>query len=128
MNTVERRERLVQILATNGKSSVRILAEKLGVCERTVSRDLDQLSTNTPISVEHGRSGGYYISNYKALNLPCMKVFEIELLQKIATDTENGSNCTLTPDEHQLLQDIIALYSKEGLEKRQKWQEEQDQK
>lgn len=128
MNTVERREQLIQILAMRGKTSVRVLAEKLGVSERTVSRDLDLLSSNTPIGVEHGRSGGYYISNYKALNLPCMKDFEIDLLQKIATDTENGSSCTLTPNEHQLLQNIIALYSKEGLEKRQKWQEEQDQK
>lgn len=128
MNTVERRERLIQILAMCGKTSVRVLAKKLEVSERTISRDIDLLSPNNPIGVEHGRDGGYYISNYKALNLPCMKEYETELLKKIAANTENGSSYNLTSDEHQLLKDIIALYSKEGFEKRRKWQEEQDKK
>jgi transcriptional antiterminator len=127
VNTVERRERLIQMLAMCGKTSVRILAKKLEVSERTISRDIDLLSPNNPIGVKHGRDGGYYISNYKALNLPCMKEYETELLQKIAANTESGSSCNLNPDEHQLLKDIISVYSKEGFEKRRKWQKEQDQ-
>ena len=125
MNTVERRERLIQILAMCGKTSVRVLAEKLEVCERTVSRDIDILSRNNPIGADHGREGGYYISNYKALNLPCMKEYETALLQKIASATENGKACTLTSYDHQLLNDIITLYSKQGFEQRKKWEEEQ---
>ena len=128
VNTVERRERLVQHLAINGKSTIHDLAEALGVSERTISRDLDYLSPQAPIAVEHGRRGGYYISNYKALQLPCMKEHEIELLKKIAVNTENSSSCNLTSAEHQLLENIIALYSKEGFEKMKKLEKDYNRK
>ena len=114
MNSKERRDRLVQFLAIRGKTSTKILAEKLEVSQRTVLRDIDILSRNNPIGVEYGRGGGYYISNYKSLNLPCMKEHEIRLLKKIVSETQNNASCTLDPSEHQLLEEIITLYSKDS--------------
>ena len=128
MSTVERREQLIQILVLCGKTSTRVLAEKLDVSERTVLRDIDTLSGNYPISVDYGRHGGYYITNYKVLNLPCMKDHEINLLQKITDDIDNFSICSLTPPENQLLKNIITIYSKEGHQKRKEWEEKQNLK
>ena len=126
MSTVERREQLIQILVLCGKTSTRVLAEKLEVSERTVLRDIDILSGYYPISVDYGRHGGYYITNYKVLNLPCMKEYEINLLKKITSDIDNFSNCSLTPSENQLLKNIITIYSKKGHLKRQEWEGKQN--
>ena len=85
MTTNERHERLIQALATYGKLSATQLAIILNVSKRTILRDIDKLSLYYPISSDLGRTGGYYISNYKSLNLPCLKTHEIGLLKKITT-------------------------------------------
>ena len=119
MRTHERRERIVQIIAMCGTVTAKELANRMQVTPRTILRDIDALSMLYPISVNYGRGGGYYIINYKALNLPCLKSFEIELLEKITSEIDRSSVCSLTPKENQVLKDMIALYSKTAHEKRQ---------
>ena len=119
MRTHERRERIVQIIAMCGTVTSKELANRMRVTPRTILRDIDALSMLYPISVNYGRGGGYYIINYKALNLPCLKSFEVELLEKITSEIDRSSVCSLTPDENQVLKDMIAVYSKTAHEKRQ---------
>ena len=82
MNAVERRERLLQILALRGRSTFRALSEELGVSERTIMRDVDVLSTYKPVSVISGKHGGVFISDYSSFYNFSMKSYEIDLLQK----------------------------------------------
>ena len=112
MNAVARRERLIKILAMCGKTSVRVLAERLDVSERTILRDVDALSDNQPISIERGRYGGVFLTDTYALNRLYMKDEEIFLLRKIETAITDGTVCTLESSERQLLNEIIAFYSK----------------
>ena len=119
MRTQERRERIVQIIAMCGTVTAKELANRMQVTPRTILRDIDALSMLYPISVNYGRGGGYYIINYKALNLPCLKNFEIELLEKITSEIDRSSVCSLTPDENQVLKDMITVYSKSAHEERQ---------
>ena len=119
MRTHERRERIVQIIAMCGTVTSKELANRMRVTPRTILRDIDALSMLYPISVNYGRGGGYYIINYKALNLPCLKSFEVELLEKITSEIDRSSVCSLTPEENQVLKDMIALYSKTAHEERQ---------
>lgn len=119
MRTQERRERIVQIIAMCGTVTAKELANRMQVTPRTILRDIDALSMLYPISVNYGRGGGYYIINYKALNLPCLKNFEIELLEKITSEIDKSSVCSLTSDENQVLKDMITVYSKSAHEERQ---------
>lgn len=119
MRTQERRERIVQIIAMCGTVTAKELANRMQVTPRTILRDIDALSMLYPISVNYGRGGGYYIINYKALNLPCLKNFEIELLEKITSEIDRSSVCSLTSDENQVLKDMITVYSKSAHEERQ---------
>ncbi len=119
MRTHERREHIVHIIAMCGTVTARELATRLRVTPRTILRDIDALSMLYPISVNYGRGGGYYIINYKALNLPCLKNFEIELLEKITSEIDRSSVCSLTSDENQVLKDMITVYSKSAHEERQ---------
>ena len=117
MNAVERRERLLQILALRGKTTFRVLSEELGVSERTIMRDVDELSTYKPISVMPGKNGGVYICDYSSFHNFTMKSYEIALLQKIIADMETHACCSLSASEIQLLKDIIASYSKKIYQK-----------
>ena len=119
MRTHERRERIVQIIAMCGTVTAKELATRMQVTRRTILRDIDALSMLYPISVNYGRGGGYYIINYKALNLPCLKTFEVELLEKIISEIDRSSVCSLTSEENQVLKDMIAVYSKTAHEERQ---------
>lgn len=119
MRTYERREHIVQIIAMCGTVTSKELAIRLQVTRRTILRDMDALSILYPISVNYGRGGGYYIVNYKALNQPSLKGFEIALLEKITSEIDRSSVCSLTPEENQVLKDMIAVYSKTAHEKRQ---------
>lgn len=62
---MQRTERLLAImllLQARGKMPAHRLAELLGVSTRTIYRDMDILSlAHVPVSMEHGRSGGYYL-------------------------------------------------------------------
>lgn len=117
MNAVERRERLLQILALRGKTTFRVLSEELGVSERTIMRDVDELSTYKPISVMPGKNGGVYICDYSSFHNFTMKSYEIDLLQKIIEEIETNSCCSLSTSDIQLLKDIIASYSKKNYRK-----------
>ena len=117
MNAVERRERLLQILALRGRSTFRALSEELGVSERTIMRDVDVLSTYKPVSVISGKHGGVFISDYSSFYNFSMKSYEIDLLQKIIADMETHSCCSLSKSEIQLLKDIVASYSKRNNQK-----------
>ncbi|MBO5849988.1 MAG: HTH domain-containing protein [Paludibacteraceae bacterium] len=117
LNAVERRERLLQILALRGRSTFRALSEELGVSERTIMRDVDVLSTYKPVSVISGKHGGVFISDYSSFYNFSMKSYEIDLLQKIIADMETHSCCSLSKSEIQLLKDIVASYSKRNNQK-----------
>ena len=111
MNTQERRIHIVQIIAACGTVSAQELANRMRVTSRTIMRDIKVLTPLYPISVNYGRGGGYYIMNYKALNLPCLKNFELELLRKISIEIDVFSSCSLTPEENQVLKDMVSTYS-----------------
>ena len=45
----------------NGRTTVKELAQRLGVSERTILRDIEILSLTKPIYTVGGRGGGVYI-------------------------------------------------------------------
>lgn len=112
MNAATRRERLIRILAMCGKTPVRVLAERLGVCERTIFRDVDALSDSQPICIERGRYGGVFLIDTYVLNRLYLKNEEICLLQKIEAAISADRVCSLDFSERELLHEIITFYSK----------------
>ena len=112
MSAVERREQIIRILVLRGMVTAKELAEEFGVSERTIFRDISALSNKNPISALPGKGGGVFITDTYAMNQLHMKTYETDLLQKIISDNEKYSCCTLNADEIQLLKDIVTLYSK----------------
>ena len=57
MYAVERREKLIRTLVLRGHATVSELAMEFEVSERTILRDIETLSTSTPIYTVSGRGG-----------------------------------------------------------------------
>jgi predicted DNA-binding transcriptional regulator YafY len=115
LDAVERRDRLIQLLLLRGRTSVKNLAQELEVSERTILRDVQLLSHSKPISASPGRGGGVFISDYHNMKRFYMKEYEIRLLQKIISESEQNRMCILSTQEMQLLKDIVTFYSENQL-------------
>ena len=94
-----------------GRTPIKELSTSLEVSERTVMRDIDLLSTSRPIFSLPGKGGGVFLIDTYALYPPALLESEASLLQKIISEAEISSSCSLTPAEIETLRDILAFYS-----------------
>ena len=111
MNTADRRERLLRILMVNGRTTVKELAQRLGVSERTILRDIEILSLTKPIYTVGGRGGGVYILDTYNANRVYMQPCDSDLLNKIIFDMEQTGNCSLSSSEIETLKELVTFYS-----------------
>lgn len=79
-NTQERRERMLRLLGLRERWKVGELAREFGVTERTILRDVEQLSLTKPICTEPGRHGGVWLTEHSAR--PTLTVEETAALRR----------------------------------------------
>ena len=58
MGAAERRQQILELLCQRRKETVSNLAAELGVCERTIRRDIETLTLQYPVETVCGRYGG----------------------------------------------------------------------
>ena len=58
VGAAERRQQILELLCQRRKETVSNLAAELGVCERTIRRDIEMLTLQYPIETVCGRYGG----------------------------------------------------------------------
>lgn len=112
MSNVERRDRIVRILRMNGTVTAEYLANRLSVSSRTILRDIVELSIRYPITTQTGRHGGITMLNTAALPRTILPESEIMLLKKIFGQIETQKKTVLSPEELQLLEEMISTYEK----------------
>ena len=54
----DRQQQLISLLCQRRSDSIQNLAMELGVCERTIRRDIEELTLTYPIETVRGRYGG----------------------------------------------------------------------
>ena len=116
-NTQERRERMLRLLGLRERWKVGELARELGVTERTISRDVVQLSLTKPICTEPGRHGGIWLTEHSAH--PTLTVEETAALRRALVVLEAGAAGkgmpapeSLSPQDLQTVREIIRHYGK----------------
>ena len=118
LSSDNRRERLLRILSLKRRSTIDELAKELGVSERTIMRDIVLLSSEKPIFTMPGKNGGVYIDTHYVSTRLHMKKHETDLLNKIVSDIENYSYCSLSESELSTLKEIVAMYSNKHTERK----------
>ena len=113
MSASERQMKILRILHRRKHETIANLAKELDVCERTIIRDIEELSVNEPIYTQTGRYyGGVYIDTTYSMSKMYFEEPDRLLIEKIVVDIENNTYCTLNEDELKQLKRLLADYSK----------------
>ena len=113
MGTAERRNEIMKQLCRRRYDTITNLAVEFGVSERTIRRDIEELSLTEPIYTQPGRyGGGVYVVEEYSLNRMYMSERETELLNKLCVIAQKQEQCILTSEELLMLKRITKDYTK----------------
>ena len=108
---------MLRLLALRERWTIGELARELGVTERTISRDVVQLSLTKPICTEPGRHGGVWLTG--RLTHPTLTSVETAALRRALAVLETGAanrgapaQGTLSPEDLQTVREIVRYYGK----------------
>ena len=115
MGTADRRRDIMKSLCRRRFETVKNLAFEFGVSERTIQRDIEELSLSEPIYTRCGRyGGGVYVVDGYSMNRVYMSDTEMHVLKKLYALADNNTSL-LTYQERVILGSIIRQYSKPTL-------------
>lgn len=113
MGTAERRNEIMRILCRRRYEKITNLAFELGVCPKTIQRDIGVLSLTEPIYTQTGRYGGgvYVVEGYH-IDRIYMSDKESKLLWKILHTLRYDQTVELTSAELEQFEHIVEDYTK----------------
>ena len=113
MTTAERQLNIIKILCRRGHETTQNLADELGVSKRTIQRDIDAISIETPIYMKKGKyEGGVYIDPSFQSDRLYFTDEESELLSRAAFVLEGINSKDFDANDLASLRTMIQKYSK----------------
>ena len=81
----DRQQQLISLLCQRRSDSIQNLAMELGVCERTIRRDIEELTLTYPIETVRGRyGGGGRMADWDFQDRPKLTPKQTTLLKRLA--------------------------------------------
>ena len=81
----DRQQQLISLLCQRRSDSIQNLAMELGVCERTIRRDIEELTLTYPIETVRGRyGGGVRMADWYFQDWPKLTPKQTALLKRLA--------------------------------------------
>ena len=81
----DRQQQLISLLCQRRSDSIQNLAMELGVCERTIRRDIEELTLTYPIETVRGRyGGGARMADWHFQDRPKLTPKQTALLKRLA--------------------------------------------
>ena len=81
----DRQQQLISLLCQRRSDSIQNLAMELGVCERTIRRDIEELTLTYPIETVSGRYGGVVrMADWYFQDRPKLTPKQTALLKRLA--------------------------------------------
>ena len=81
----DRQQQLISLLCQRRSDSIQNLAMELGVCERTIRRDIEELTLTYPIETVRGRyGGGVSMADWYFQDRPKLTPKQTALLKRLA--------------------------------------------
>ena len=85
MSSNERRKQILDLLCQRRRDTVQNLATEFGVCERTIRRDIEELTLTYPLETARGRyGGGVRMADWYFQNRPKLSPKQTALLKRLA--------------------------------------------
>lgn len=118
MGALERRHSLLRLLCRRRRDTVSNLAIEFNVSERTIRRDIAELSLTEPIYTQTGRySGGVYVVDGYNLDRMYFKSEEESTVKKILRCIKEKTFGVLTDQDAEVLESLLRDYSKPKVRK-----------
>lgn len=114
MKAFERHYQILMILNEKRYVTVSCLANELNVSERTILRDISDLSGFLPIRTTQGRYGGgvSFINDYRYCDYKFyMEEKCIKVLNKVILEIKTYGSCTLSLEDLKIMDETIDKYS-----------------
>lgn len=116
MGTNERRWQLLKTICRQRHETIANLAEKFGVSERTIRRDIEVLSLSEPIYTSPGRyNGGVYVVEGYYIDKSYFNTRQREIIQKLIDVAEDEDVYSLEKSEISILKEMINAYTKPSI-------------
>lgn len=110
--TTERRLKIIRTLSQRRHETIPNLAFEFSVTERTILRDIDEISDIIPIYCKQGRyEGGVYVDKDYSMDKAYMSKEEVALLRKIIIFLKDNQVGFLNVEEENMFEQIINDYS-----------------
>ncbi len=91
MTTNERRQQLLEVLCRRRHDTTENLAAEFGVSERTIRRDIEELTLSYPIETVCGRyGGGVKVADWYHLDRKTLSPEQTALLKKLAPSLQGN--------------------------------------
>ena len=104
MNASERRQRLLEVLCQRRQDTVENLASEFGVSERTIRRDIGELTLQYPIETKCGRhGGGVRVADWYRMDSKRLTAKQADLLRRLAV--------SLAGDDLETMNRILAQFA-----------------
>ena len=85
MRINDRQQQIINLLCQRRSDTVQNLATELGVCERTIRRDIEELTLTYPLETVRGRyGGGGRMANWYFQDRPKLSPKQTALLKRLA--------------------------------------------
>ncbi len=85
MSANERRKQILDLLCQRRRDTVQNSATEFGVCERTIRRDIEELTLTYPLETARGRyGGGVRMADWYFQNRPKLSPKQTALLKRLA--------------------------------------------
>ena len=113
MGMAGRQNEILRILCRRRHETISHLAAELGVSERTIRRDIEELSLTAPIYTRPGRyDGGVYVMDGYTMDRMYFKRSEADVIRGIVSAAERDGVCVIGNAELLILKEMLASYSK----------------
>ena len=113
MGALERRRLLLKLLCRRRYETISNLATEFNVSERTIRRDISELSLTEPIYTQTGRyKGGVYIVDGYNFDRMYFKSEEESAIKKILRCIKEKTFWLLTDEDIKVLESLLRDYSK----------------
>ncbi len=104
MKANERRQQLLAVLSSRREDTIANLAFEFGVSERTIMRDIDELTLSAPLYTVQGNGGGVRVADGWYLSKTYLCDEDEEMLRRLLPG--------LQPDDQKRVNRILSVFGK----------------
>ena len=110
MKANERRQQMLAALSSRREDTIANLAFEFGVSERTIMRDIEELSLSAPLYTVQGNGGGIRVADGWYLSRTYLCDEDEEMLRRLLPG--------LQPEDQKRMQHILSVFAKPKVKER----------